>query len=72
MTDSQVPEGQNDPSAEPEYKQLGDAGNPFSGKAAGIDDVPAAPSTTDETDQNPPLPDGGPTDGTHGVDDSRE
>lgn len=38
--------------------------------AAGIDQVPSAPAAHDGADQNAPLPDGGPTDGTHGVDDA--
>ena len=71
MTDSPEPQGQDDPSAAPEYTQLGEDGNPFSDESsAGVDDVPAAHGDDDAAEQNAPLPDGGPTDGTHGVDDS--
>ena len=67
MTDSKLPEGQDDPSAAPEYRQLGEEGNPFSD--AGIDKVPAEEGdSADNEAENPPLPDWGPTDGTHGVD----
>lgn len=38
---------------------------------AGMDQVPQAPAAEyDDSDQNAPLPDWGPTDGTHGVDGS--
>jgi len=109
MSDSTPREGQQDPSDAPEYRQLGEDGNPFSGAGsdgaaadaadgtsadpsvsdgttttgavtggtdasgadsttdAGLDQVPNAAAEDDDA-VNPPLPDWGPTDGTHGVD----
>ena len=68
MTDT-TPADRQDDSTDPDYTQLGEDGNPFSGQTAqdaGLDAVPA--EQTDDDAQNAPLPDGGPTDGSHGVD----
>lgn len=70
MTDTQRPNGDEDLSAAPEYEQLGEKGNPFSGDAD-LDSVPSehgAASGESADDQNAPLPDAGPTDGDNGVD----
>jgi hypothetical protein len=88
MSETTTP-GAGDPSTQPDYEQLGEAGNPFSRgtdadaentadssgtpaaggePAAGIDNAPGDQGYEDDPDQNPPLPDWGPTDGTHGVD----
>ncbi|HEV7955566.1 MAG: hypothetical protein JWL94_1433 [Microbacteriaceae bacterium] len=76
MTDTQRPEGDDDLSTAPEYEQLGEKGNPFTGDSGAPDeaDIDQVPAEQGERaggavgDQNPPLPDWGPTDGEHGVD----
>lgn len=68
--------GTGDPSSQPDYEQLGDAGNPFTGDSseteetgsAGIDNAPGEHGYVDDPEQNAALPDWGPTDGKHGVD----
>jgi len=77
MTNTDATRSENDDrESAPEYEQLGDAGNPFTGDSStastedtpDIDNAPAAQGDEADDDQNPPLPDWGPTDGVHGVD----
>lgn len=74
MTDTESADERND---DPGREPLGGDEDQFTDESdqqedvAGIDQVPSDPATGyDATDQNAPLPDWGPTDGTHGVDGS--
>lgn len=60
----------NDPSGDPAYTQLGEDGNPLAGgDSSTADQVPGDhDAVEDDESQNAPLPDWGPTDGEHGVD----
>jgi len=78
MTDSDRADD-SDLSTAPEYEQLGEAGNPLSDEAKEVPSTGAEDAAMDHTPdeyasddsaENPPLPDWGPTDGEHGVDGS--
>jgi hypothetical protein len=86
MTNANTPSGNEDLVSSPEVDQLGESGNPFSGDTktadtaagdttttdAAVDASPGAQDSAGDTDQNPPLPDWGATDGVHGVDGDTE